>query len=57
VLVEPHKPPAKRGGNKRMMNLRAIANGLISILSTGCQWRAIPKDLLPTFRMAMAARS
>src|SRR5260370_39751815 len=24
-----------------------VVNGLMSILSTGCQWRAIPKDLPP----------
>jgi transposase len=29
------------------VNLREIANGLMYILSTGCQWRAIPKDLPP----------
>ena len=29
------------------MNLREVANGLMYILSTGCQWRAIPKDLPP----------
>ena len=29
------------------MNLREIANGLMYILSTGCQRRAIPKDLPP----------
>ena len=29
------------------MNLREIVNGLMYILSTGCQWRAIPKDLPP----------
>ena len=26
---------------------RGVANGLMYILSTGCQWRAIPKDLPP----------
>lgn len=40
-------PPAKRGGTKRTVNVREIANGLMYILSTGCQWRAIPKDLPP----------
>jgi transposase len=30
-----------------MVNLREIANGMMYILSTGCQWRAIPKDLPP----------
>lgn len=40
-------PPAKPGGNKRTVNLREVVNGLMYILSTGCQWRAIPKDLAP----------
>ena len=26
---------------------REVVNGLMYILSTGCQWRAIPKDLPP----------
>src|SRR6266511_2490411 len=47
ALVEPLIPPAKRGGNKRRVNMREVVNGLMYILSTGCQWRAIPKDLPP----------
>src|SRR5271156_3206261 len=47
ALVEPHIPPAKRGGKKRTVKLREIVNGLMYILSAGCQWRAIPKDLPP----------
>jgi len=27
--------------------MREVVNGLMYILSTGCQWRAIPKDLPP----------
>ena len=46
-LIEPLIPPAKRGGNKRRVNLREIVNGIMYVLSTGCQWRAIPKDLPP----------
>jgi transposase len=38
-------PPAKSGGNKRSVNLREVADGLMDILGTGCQWRAIPKGL------------
>ena len=45
--VEPLIPPAKRGGNKRRVAVREIMNGIMYILSTGCQWRAIPKDLPP----------
>ncbi len=45
--VSPLIPPARRGGNKRHVNVREVVNGLMYILSTGCQWRAIPKDLPP----------
>src|SRR5215210_8976859 len=47
ALVAPLIPAAKRGGNKRTVNLREVANGLMYLLSTGCQWAAIPKDLPP----------
>ena len=47
ALVAPLIPPAKRGGNRRRVNLREIVNGLLYVLSAGCQWRAIPKDLPP----------
>jgi len=46
-LVEPLIPPGKRGGGKRTVIMREVVNGLMYILSTGCQWRAIPKDLPP----------
>ena len=46
-LVEPLIRPGKRGGDKRTVIMREVVNGLMYILSTGCQWRAIPKDLPP----------
>ena len=46
-LVEPLIPPGKPGGDKRTVVMREVVNGLMYILSTGCQWRAIPKDLPP----------
>jgi transposase len=45
--VEPLLPPAKHGGGKRKVDMRQVVNGLMYVLSTGCQWRAIPKDLPP----------
>ena len=45
--VEPLIPPAKRGGRKRSVEPREIVNGLMYVLSTGCQWRYVPKDLPP----------
>ena len=47
ALVELLIPPAKRGGNKRRVDVREVINGIMYILSTGCQWRAVPKDLPP----------
>ena len=45
--VEPLIPPAKHGGRKRSVEPREIVNGLMYVLSTGCQWRYVPKDLPP----------
>src|SRR6266403_1855040 len=47
VLVEPFIPPAKSGGGKRRTDMRAVMSGVMYILSTGCQWRYIPKDFPP----------
>ena len=46
-LIGPLIPKAKRGGDKRTVDVREVVNGLFYVLSTGCQWRAIPKDLPP----------
>jgi transposase len=43
----PQIPPAKKGGNKRTINERDVVDGVMYILSTGCQWAALPKDLPP----------
>jgi transposase len=45
--VEPMFLPAKRGGNKRHVDVREGMNGIMDILRPGCPWRAIPKDLPP----------
>src|SRR5271168_845252 len=47
AYVEPGIPPAKCGGNRRHVDVREVVNGLMYILSTCCQLRAIPKDLPP----------
>ena len=46
-LVELLIPPAKRGGRKRTVNVREVLNGIFYVLSTGCQWNAVPTDLPP----------
>ncbi|MGH7112609.1 MAG: transposase [Stellaceae bacterium] len=45
-------PPAKRGGGKRRVAMRpstgsGVVNGVMDILSPGCQGRSLPKDLPP----------
>ena len=45
--IAPLIRPAKHGGRKRSVDVREVVNGLMYVLSTGCQWRAVPKDLPP----------
>ena len=45
--IAPLIPPARRGGRRREVVVRDLVNGLMYVLSTGCQWRYIPKDLPP----------
>jgi len=47
TLVEPFIPPARRGGCKRKTNMREALNAILYLLSTGCQWRYLPKDFPP----------
>jgi transposase len=47
ALVEPLIPPARRGGRKRTVDVRAVLDGIFYVLATGRQWRALPKDLPP----------
>jgi len=50
ALVEPMIPPAKHGGRRRTVVVREVVNGVMYVLSTGCQWRYLPKDLPPRVR-------
>jgi transposase len=56
ALTEPLIPPARRGGAKRTVDVREVVNGLMYVLSTGCQRRAIPKDLPPNARATSQRR-
>jgi transposase len=47
ALVAPVIPPAKRGGRRRSVDVREVLNAIFYVLSTGCQWNALPKDLPP----------
>ena len=45
TVIDPLIPPAKPGGNKRTVDVREVVNAIMYVLSTGCQWAALPKDL------------
>lgn len=47
ALVEPMVPPGRHGGRKRSINVREVLNAIFYVLWTGCQWKALPKDLPP----------
>ena len=47
ALVEPMIPPARHGGRPRNVNVREVLNAICYVLWTGCQWKALPKDLPP----------
>ncbi len=47
ALVSPLIAPAKRGGRPRTVDVREVLNGIFYLLSTRCQWSALPSDLPP----------
>src|SRR5512135_3477368 len=46
-VIEPLIPPARPGGRPRTVDLRAVVEGMLYVLQTGCQWRHLPKDFPP----------
>jgi transposase len=49
ALIEAAIPPANRGRCRREV-VREILNAIFYVLSVGCQWQALPKDLPPKHR-------
>ena len=47
ILIEPWMPAVSKRGRPRTTDLRAILGAILYMASTGCQWRAIPKDFPP----------
>ncbi|MCC8432822.1 IS5 family transposase [Reyranella aquatilis] len=47
ALVGSLIPPARRGGRPRDVDIREVLNAVFYLLSTGCQWDALPRDLPP----------
>jgi len=47
ALISPLMPAPNGIGRPRKTDLREVANALMYIASTGCQWRFLPKDFPP----------
>ena len=48
ALVRPHVDvPQVGSGRRRRVDLREVVNAVFYVLETGCQWRALPRDLPP----------
>jgi transposase len=47
ALVAPLIRPAKRCGRSRTVEVREVLNAILHVLSSGCQWAALPKELAP----------
>ena len=43
-LIEPHMPPPRVSRRHKVRCQRDIMNAILYVLTTGCQWRQLPKD-------------
>jgi putative transposase len=46
-LIARHLPARRRLGRPRKVDLRKVVEAVLYILSTGCQWRALPREFPP----------
>jgi transposase len=47
ALIAPFMPPPRKVGRPREVDLREVVNAALYLVSTGCQWRMLPKDVPP----------
>jgi transposase len=47
AVIEPFMPPPLTTGRPRKTKLRDVVEAILYMASTGCQWRAIPKEFPP----------
>lgn len=47
ALIAPFLPAASPIGRPRVVALRTVVNAILYMVSTGCQWRQIPKEFAP----------
>jgi len=47
AVIADFVPPAKRIGRPRTTVMREVVNAMLYLLTTGCQWRLLPKEFPP----------
>ena len=47
ALIEPFMPPPAKLGRPRETDMREVVEAILYMASTGCQWRAIPREFPP----------
>ena len=47
ALIRRQLPVRHRLGRPRKVRLRSVVEAILFVLSTGCQWRALPKEFPP----------
>jgi putative transposase len=47
AILGPLVTPRKQAGHPQMLELRRIVDGVLYLLRTGCQWRALPHEFPP----------
>ena len=45
TILEPLVPASKHGGRPREVDMREVANTILYLTRTGCQWNMLPHDL------------
>lgn len=45
--VEPLLPAERPGGRHRSVDMRAVLDGILYLVRSGCAWRSLPHDLPP----------
>src|SRR5258708_1623753 len=43
-LIKPHLPPPTKGRRHPALDRREVMNAILYVLTTGCQWRQLPRD-------------
>lgn len=47
ALIEPFMPGRRRLGRPRATELRSVVNAIFHLVTTGCQWRQLPREFPP----------